>query len=96
MSEYMLGAMLAFDEMTPEEISAVARDCAFKGMNGIQPGTDAKYTLNAFPGKQFTGYEFLAYFYVSWAIAEPDQVLELGLPFHKAYALAKQMYEKRR
>lgn len=65
---------------------------ALKETNGIRPGTDAKYTLNAFPGKQFTGYEFLAYFYVSWAIAE----LELGLPFHKAYALAKQMYEKMR
>ena len=50
----------------------------------------------AFPGKQFSGYEFLAYYYVSWVIAEPEHLLDTGLPFHKAYSMARQMWEKRK
>jgi hypothetical protein len=56
---------------------------------------DKTYTLKAFPGKQFSGYEFLAYYYMSWAIAEPEHLLDTGLPFHKAYALARQMWKNR-
>ena len=46
-------------------------------------------------GYGFSGYEFLAYYYVSWAIAEPEHLLDTGLPFHKAYSMARQMWEKR-
>ena len=95
MSQYMLAALMAFDKMDLEEIRDIARECAIKGMNGISVSGDDAYTLKAFPGKQFSGYEFLAYYYVSWALGEPDKLLDTGLPFHKAYAMARQMWEKR-
>jgi hypothetical protein len=82
--------------MDLEEIRDIARECAIKGMNGISVSGDDAYTLKAFPGKQFSGYEFLAYYYVSWALGEPDKLLDTGLPFHKAYSLARQMWEKRK
>ena len=52
------------------------------------------YKLAAFPSKDFSGYEFLAYYYVSWAQAFPEMLLETGLPFHHAYELARQMFER--
>ena len=95
MSQYMLAALMDFDKMDYEQVKDISRECAFTGMNGISVGGDKTYTLKAFPRKQFSGYEFLAYYYVSWAIAEPEHLLDTGLPFHKAYAMARQMWEKR-
>jgi hypothetical protein len=37
------------------------------------------------PDKTFSGYHILAYFYVSWAIAMPEVLHELQLPFDKEY-----------
>jgi len=34
----------------------------------------------------------LSYYYVSWALAMPDQVEKLGLPYQQEYELAKQMH----
>lgn len=96
MSQYMLAALLDFDKMDYEQVKEISRECAFTGVNGISVGGDKTYTLKAFPGKQFSGYEFLAYYYVSWAIAEPEHLLDTGLPFHKAYSMARQMWENRR
>ncbi|AKD05772.1 TPR repeat protein [Pontibacter korlensis] len=63
-----------------------------KGMYGIHP--DRKdYTLPSIPSKTFTGYHLLAYYYVSWAIAEPQFLPELQLPFDKEYSVAKQLQE---
>ncbi len=33
-------------------------------------------------------YRLLAYYYVSWKMAFPDHLKEIGLPFDDAYALA--------
>lgn len=94
MSQYMLGALRAFAQMEPEDVAAVARECAVTGMGGIKTDGSAMYKLAAFPSKDFSGYEFLAYYYVSWAQAFPEMLLETGLPFHHAYELARQMFER--
>lgn len=96
MSQYMLVALMDFDKMDYEQVKDISRECAFTGVNGISVGGDKTYTLKAFLGKKFSGYEFLAYYYVSWAIAEPEHLLDTGLPFHKAYSMARQMWEKRK
>ena len=42
-------------------------------------------------GKSFTGYQVLAYYYVSWAKAFPEYLEQLQLPFEKEYEFALEM-----
>lgn len=93
MSMYMLGAMEEFDKMTKEEVHNVAIEIATVGINGISP--KGKYSINSFPGKEFSGYQFLAYYYVSFARAIPNMLKKLGLPFEKAYESALQLYNNK-
>ena len=37
------------------------------------------------------GYRLLAHYNVSWKMAFPDHLKDIGLPFDDAYALAVQM-----
>jgi hypothetical protein len=62
-------------------------------MNGITPDKQG-YSVKSLGDREFGGYQMLAYYYVSWAIAIPEKLNSLGLPFSKAYELAKQMFEK--
>ena len=93
MSMYMLGAMEEFDKMTKEEVHHVAIEIATVGINGISP--KGRYSINSFPGKEFGGYQFLAYYYVSFARAIPNMLKSLGLPFEKAYESALQLYNNK-
>ena len=93
MSMYMLGAMEEFDKMTKEEVHNVAIEIATVGINGISP--KGKYSINSFPGKEFSGYQFLAYYYVSFARAIPNMLKKLELPFEKAYESALQLYNNK-
>ncbi len=93
MSMYMLGAMETFDKMTKEEVHNVAIEIATVGMTGISP--KGKYSINSFPGKEFGGYQFLAYYYVSFARAIPHMLKSLELPFDKAYESALQLYNNK-
>ena len=60
------------------------------GVTGIDP--KKKYSIKSIPDKEFGGYQFLAYYYVSWARAIPEKLNHLGLPFSKAYESALSMY----
>jgi len=95
MSMYMLGALQYMDGMPHEDIHRIAIEIAIVGMRGINPNNNG-YSISAIPNKEFGGYEFLAYYYVSWALAIPEKVDSLGLPFKSAYEAAKQMFEKRK
>ena len=90
MSMYMLGAMEYFDTLDPHDIHRIALEIAMVGVTGIDP--KKKYSIKSIPDKEFGGYQFLAYYYVSWARAIPDKLAHLGLPFSKAYDSALQMY----
>lgn len=90
MSMYMLGAMEYFDTLQAHDIHRIAVEIAMVGVNGISP--KGKYSIKSIPGKEFGGYQFLAYYYVSWARAIPEKLKDLGLPFDKAYESALQMY----
>jgi hypothetical protein len=63
------------------------------GVKGIDP--KKKYSIKPIPGKEFGGYELLAYYYVSWARAIPHMLEKLGLPFSKAYESAMQLYNSK-
>lgn len=60
------------------------------GINGINPHNH--YKFKTIPGKDFSGYQLLAYYYVSWAIAIPEMLDKLQLPFTKAYEIAKSLF----
>lgn len=90
MSMYMLGAMEYFDTLEPHDVHRIALEIAMVGVTGINP--KGKYSIKSIPDKEFGGYQFLAYYYVSWARAIPEKLEHLGLPFSKAYESAMQMY----
>ena len=93
MSMYMLGALRYMETLTASEINDIAMQIAIQGLNGISPEKKG-YRIPAIKDKEFGGYEFLAYYYVSWAKAYPEKLESLRLPFSKAYATALQMYNK--
>jgi hypothetical protein len=47
--------------------------------------------ISSITGKRFSGNQVLAYYYVSWTLAMPEQVQHLGLDFKKEYEMAKMM-----
>lgn len=46
------------------------------------------YIIGSFPNKRFSGYQLLAYYYVSWRLAVPEHVGELGLDYGKEFEMA--------
>ena len=85
----MVEALTFFELMTKEKIKSIAVEIAMKGAQGYNP--HKQYTIEAIPNKIFTGYQILAYYYVSFALALPDVLMELQLPYHEEYLLAKGM-----
>ncbi len=49
------------------------------------------YTVPLIAGKSFSGYQVLAYYYVSLAKAFPEYLEQLQLPFGKEYEFALEM-----
>lgn len=96
MSMYMVGALDYFNGMTKDQIKRIAFDIAMLGMKGISPEIKSGYKVDSIPGKDFGGYEMLAYYYVSWALAIPEQLGALGLPFTKAWETAKELWRRKK
>ena len=92
---YMVAALEYFDGMPMEEIRKIAFQIAMLGVGGIDPNKKG-YQILAMPDKQFSGHELLAYYYVSWKIAEPEKLKMLGLPFDDNYITAKQMFDAKK
>lgn len=84
MSMYMLGALEYFDGMDKMEIKKIAFEIAMIGTTGISPDKKSGYKVPSIPEKDFGGYQLLAYYYVSWALAIPEMLASLGLPFDTA------------
>ncbi len=63
------------------------------GTQGIHPEKKGYHLANV-PGKTFTGYHLLAYYYVSWKLAIPEMLDQLQLPYDSEYATALQFMER--
>jgi hypothetical protein len=88
---YMVDAMLCFEKMKHIEVTQIMMEIALKSLSGISP--DVKnYTVNSLKGRFFTGYNLLAYFYVSTAIAKPDFLSRLQIPYEQEYEIALNFY----
>lgn len=86
---YMIGALSLLKQKPVEEVKSIAMEFAKLGMTGIDP-KKKNYEVPSL-NKQMSGYQTLAYYYVSWAIAIPDMLPQLQLPFNKEYELAKRI-----
>ena len=67
-------------------------EIAMQGTQGFNP--DKKnYRISKINDKTFSGYHILAYYYVSWAIAIPEMLNELQLPFDAEYKVALTLFQ---
>ena len=96
MSMYMLGALEYFEGMPKDKIKVIAMEIAMKGVTGISPDKKSGYSVPSMPDKDFGGYQFLAFYYVSWALAIPEKLAALGLPFDTAWQTAQEMYKRKK
>lgn len=89
---FMVDALQFFDGMPKEEIKKIAFEIAMQGTQGYRPDKD-DYRISSIKGKTFSGYHILAYYYVSWALAIPEMLSQLQLPYDNEYKLALTMHK---
>jgi tetratricopeptide (TPR) repeat protein len=87
---FMVDALRYFRDMPVAEIKKIAFEIAMQGVQGYNPDNKG-YKLNSVPGKEFSGYHIMAWYYVSWMLAMPDDISILNLPFDNEYKIALQM-----
>jgi hypothetical protein len=87
---FMVDALQYFKNKPLEDIKQTALEIAMLGTMGIDPNKK-EYIISSIADKRFSGNQLLAYYYVSWAIAMPEQVQHLGLDFKKKYEMAKKL-----
>ncbi|MFN3588500.1 MAG: tetratricopeptide repeat protein [Spirosomataceae bacterium] len=91
---YMVDALQFFSKMSKEEIKRIAFEIAMQGAQGYSL-EKKDYKLATIPGKTFSGYHILSYYYVSWALAIPEMLRELQMPYDAEYAMALQLFDKK-
>lgn len=89
---FMLDALQFFNEMPQEDIKKIAFEIAMQGTQGYSPDK-GDYRIHSIRGKTFSGYHILAYYYVSWALAIPEMLSQLQLPYDAEYKLALTMHK---
>ncbi len=86
---YMVEALQYFEKLPTDTIKTIAVKIALQGAQGFDPLK--QYTVDAIPNKIFSGFQILSYCYVSFALALPEMLMELQLPYHEEYLLARGM-----
>lgn len=89
---FMVDALQFFKEKSKEEIKIIAFEIAMQGTQGFRPDKN-DYRISSISGKTFSGYHILAYYYVSWALAIPEMLSQLQLPYDEEYKLALTMHK---
>lgn len=88
---FMVGALEYFHGMPASKIQQIAHEIAIQGSQGYNPDKSG-YKLSTVPGKVFSGYHILAWYYISWMLSNPVMVPQLQLPFEKEYHMALTMF----
>lgn len=91
---FMVDAMQYFEGKPKSKVKESAFEIASLGTQGIKP--DGQYVLRTVPNKDFSGYHLLAYYYVSWAIAVPEMLKELRLPYDDEYKMALTLHKPKK
>ncbi|MBN8565719.1 MAG: hypothetical protein J0M25_03140, partial [Flavobacteriales bacterium] len=87
---FMVEALKHFKEKEASDIKQSAFELAMLGTQGIDPNKK-DYIISSINNKRFSGNQVLAFYYVSWALAMPEQVQHLGLDFGKEFEMAKKI-----
>jgi hypothetical protein len=87
---FMVDALNYFKNKAVEDIKQTALEIAMLGTMGIDPNKK-EYIISSIADKRFSGNQVLAYYYISWALAIPEQVQHLGLDFKTEYEMAKKL-----
>ena len=87
---FMVEALKHFKEKEASDIKQSAFELAMLGTQGIDPNKK-DYIISSINNKRFSGNQVLAFYYVSWALAMPEQVQHLGLDFGKEFEMAKKL-----
>jgi len=90
---FMVDALHYFEGMSKEEIKKIGIEIAMQGTQGYKPEKE-DYRVNSIPNKVFSGYQILAFYYVSFAIAIPEMLTEMQLPYNDEYKLAITMFKQ--
>lgn len=90
---HMVDAIQYFAKLPKAKTKEIAFQIAKIGMNGIHPEKDG-YHVPLIPGSSFSGYQMLAYYYVSWAKAMPEMLDQLQMPFDQEYELAQKFLKQ--
>ena len=90
---FMVDALQFFKDKPKGKIKEIALEIAMVGTQGINPSKENTYKLNSFPGKDFSGYHLLAWYYVSWKLAMPDMLDKLELPYDNEYIQAETIFK---
>ncbi len=91
---FMVDALKYFKGMDLSKVKQIAFEIAMQGTQGYRPDKD-NYRIHSIPNKVFSGYHILAYYYVSWAIAIPEMLPELKLPYDGEYQLALSLNQEK-
>jgi len=84
---FMGDALNYFKGIPKAEIKKIAFEIATIGTQGIDPN-QKNYSIPSIKNSSFSGYKTLAYYYVSWALALPEMLNQIQMPFDKEYELA--------
>jgi hypothetical protein len=84
----MVEALDFFVSKPKAEIKKIAFEFGTLGMTGIDPSKN-NYDVPSID-KKMSGFQALAYYYVSWAVGIPEMLPQLGMPFDKEYEIAQQ------
>lgn len=87
---YMVEAIKLFESQSIAAVKKLALEIAMQGAMGYAPAKEG-YKFSPFKDRNFSGWHILAFYYVSFAIALPELLPKLELPYEKEYALAKTM-----
>lgn len=90
---FMVEALQFFENKSKEEIKKIAVEITLQGTQGYDP-SQTNYSVPSIPGKVFSGYHILAYYFVSWALTAPEMVSQLELPYDEEYKTALTLYKK--
>lgn len=85
--QYMVAALQYFQDKDQDEIKKIAFEIAMIGQQGIDTKID-NYIVGSFPKQRFSGYQLLAYYYVSWALAVPEHLQEIGIDYSREFNYA--------
>lgn len=89
---YMVDALQFFQNMPKQKIKEIAYEIALQGTQGYRP-ENKNYIVGLIPDKKFSGYQILAYYYVSWSLAMPEMLPQLQLPYDNEYKLALTLFK---